>query len=196
VSLRNLREFEQDTEAAPLARDRYFSARQEAQDAQRRSGAGAVANAQDIDALKSSVNQEAARQQGEQLAKRGAGGYGGGAAAGRPYAAGPTTPAAQPAGTAARANSSPAEPSADTGYKVAQSYGQQSRVVNGRAFYQNGKTWTDSTAQQRKDLKRQEIAFNSDAYFDLLARFPEASQWLSLGEEVDVVLGETLYVVR
>ena len=32
--------------------------------------------------------------------------------------------------------------------------------------------------------------------FDVLAKHPEAAAWLSLGEEVDIVLGDTLYVVR
>jgi Ca-activated chloride channel family protein len=189
VTLRNFREFEGDAAASPMARARYNSAKDEALNLDQRTGAGAVANAQDIDALKSSANQESVRQQGQSLAKTGMGGYGG-AAAGRPYAAGPAAPAQ--AGGAA--TTSPAD--AADGYRVAQNYAQQSRVVNGRAFYQNATTWTDSTAQQRKDLKRQEIAFNSDAYFHLLAKHPEAAAWLSLGEQVDVVLEDTLYVIR
>ena len=82
------------------------------------------------------------------------------------------------------------------GYRVAQNYAQQARVLNGRAFYQNGNTWTDATAQTRKGLKEKQIAFNSDEYFELLKKHPEAAQWLSLGNEVDVVLDETLYMVR
>ena len=82
------------------------------------------------------------------------------------------------------------------GYKAAQNYAQQARVVNGRAFYQNGVTWTDATAQHKKNLKQQRVAFNSDAYFDLLAKNPDAAQWLALGNEVDVVLGDTLYEIR
>ena len=70
------------------------------------------------------------------------------------------------------------------------------RVVNGRAFYANGGAWTDSTAQSRKDLKRVEVAFGSDAYFELLKAHREAAQWFALGNQVDVVLGDTLYVVR
>jgi Ca-activated chloride channel family protein len=82
------------------------------------------------------------------------------------------------------------------GYKVAQNYGQQARVVNGRAFYQNGNTWTDATAQSRKDLKQKQVAFNSTEYFSLLSTNPDAAQWLALGNEVDVVLGDTLYQIR
>ena len=90
----------------------------------------------------------------------------------------------------------PGQPARSYGYKEAQNYAQQARVVNGRAFYQNGLTWTDATAQTRKDLKQKAIAFNSDDYFALLAQNPDAAQWLSLGNEVDVVLGEELVMVR
>lgn len=82
------------------------------------------------------------------------------------------------------------------GYRSNSNYAQQARVVKGRAFYQNGNTWTDSTASTKKDLKKREIKFNSDEYFALLAEHPEAAQWLSLGNEVDVVLDDTLVVVR
>lgn len=82
------------------------------------------------------------------------------------------------------------------GYRVAQNYSQQVRVLNGRAFYQNGSTWTDATVQSRQNLKRQQIRFNSDEYFALLARHPAAALWLSLGSEVDVVIEDTLYAIR
>ncbi len=68
--------------------------------------------------------------------------------------------------------------------------------MNGRAFYQNGATWTYATAQTLKDLKRKQVAFNSDDYFALVSQNPDAAQWLALGNEVDVVLGDTLYQVR
>lgn len=98
----------------------------------------------------------------------------------QPLAMGKTSPLAQQA----------------QGYKVAQNYAQQVRVVRGRAFYQNGAVWTDATAQSQQNLKRREINFNSEEYFALLARHPSAAQWLSLGNQVDLVLDDTLYVVR
>ena len=122
---------------------------------------------QDVAALKSVENAAQQREQGTRLAK------------------------AAPASTA----SGPASPQPNGGYKVAQNYGQQARVVNGRAFYQNGNTWTDATAQSRKDLKQRQVAFNSDEYFSLLSTNPNAAQWLALGYEVDVVLGDTLYQI-
>ena len=50
------------------------------------------------------------------------------------------------------------------------------------AFYQNGPVWTDSTAQAQKDMKQQQVAFNSDAYFALLRKYPNAAAWFSLGD--------------
>jgi Ca-activated chloride channel homolog len=83
------------------------------------------------------------------------------------------------------------------GYRASNNYANQARVVRGRAFYQNGNTWTDSTASTIKgEIKRREVKFGSEEYFKLLAEHPEASAWLSLGNEVDVVLGDVLVVVR
>jgi Ca-activated chloride channel family protein len=70
------------------------------------------------------------------------------------------------------------------------------RVVGSRAFYRNEDVWTDSTAQSRNDLKRVEVVFGSDAYFTLLKVNAQLAPWLALGDKVDVVLGDTLYVVR
>jgi hypothetical protein len=94
-----------------------------------------------------------------------------------------------------RAEASPAADD-EVGYKIATNYAQQARVVNGRAFYQNGNVWNDSTAQSKKNVKTVEVKFNSDEYFGLLKQHPEAAQWLSLGDNVDVVIGDTLYQVR
>ena len=88
-----------------------------------------------------------------------------------------------------------ATPPAD-GYRYKQNYTQQSRVINGRAFYQNGKIWSDATAQQNKALKQKTVKFNSDEYFELMKNNRDALAWLSLGSDVDVVIGDTLYQVR
>ena len=68
--------------------------------------------------------------------------------------------------------------------------------MKGRAFYQNGNVWTDARAQEAQNLKHVKVEFNSDAYFELLKKHPEATAWLSLGDEVDVVLDETVYSIR
>jgi Ca-activated chloride channel family protein len=165
VAMQTQRELSADGFAHRGAEAKYGSARAEAAEPAARAGANAVANAQDLAALKSVENAAQQKEQGNRFAK------------------GPVP-----------ATSASPQPSA--GYKVAQSYGQQARVVNGRAFYQNGNTWTDATAQSRKDLKQRQLAFNSTEYFSLLSTNPEAAQWLALGNEVDVVLGDTLYQIR
>jgi hypothetical protein len=69
-------------------------------------------------------------------------------------------------------------------------------MVNGRAFYQNGNVWTDSTAQSDGKLRNRQVRFGSDEYFALLGRSPGIAAWLSLGNNVDVVVDGTLYQVR
>jgi len=104
--------------------------------------------------------------------------------------AGGQAPTARPATTPGQQGQS------NYGYRQAQNYAQQARVVKGRAFYQNGNVWTDATVQSKQNVKQQQIKFNSDEYFALLREHPEAAAWLSLGNEVDVVLGDTLVSVR
>src|SRR5207302_8809707 len=43
-------------------------------------------------------------------------------------------------------------------------YTQQTRFVNGRAFFQNGNQWVDANAQNLTSQKR--VRFNSEEYFD------------------------------
>jgi hypothetical protein len=89
------------------------------------------------------------------------------------------------------------KPREPQGYRAqATNYAQQARVVKGRAFYQNGSTWTDSLASSKADWNRREVKFGSEEYFTLLQRYPEAAGWLALGNEVDLVLGEELVSVR
>ena len=67
----------------------------------------------------------------------------------------------------------------------------------GKAFYQNGTTWTDAAAQEKNEkLKKRDVKFNSDEYFALLKEHPDAAAWLALGNEVDLVIGEELVCVR
>lgn len=180
VSMQNFREFGADREALALAGKRMDHARHESQSLAARSGPAAVAGAKDVGELKanSSLGGLADASQNGALAKN--------AAAPEPGGVGRADVPIQFGGTAQPAY----------GYRVAQNYAQQSRVVNGRAFYQNGTSWTDSTAQARKDLKTRSVKFGSDEYFDLLKTHPESVQWLALGSEVDVVIDDTLYEIR
>jgi Ca-activated chloride channel family protein len=84
----------------------------------------------------------------------------------------------------------PAAPSESA--KVAQ-YTQQSKFVNGRAFFQNGKQWIDSNAQNT--TKRQRVQFNSSEYFDLLKKHPESAPWMALGPNVLLALDDTVYEI-
>jgi Ca-activated chloride channel family protein len=72
-------------------------------------------------------------------------------------------------------------------------YTQQSRFVNGRAFFQNGNQWIDSNAQN--SAQRQRIQFNSEEYFNLLTKHPEAGPWLALGQNVVLKLDDTVYEI-
>jgi len=87
---------------------------------------------------------------------------------------------------------------ASQGYRLSQSqhYATQAKTLNGRAFYQNSGVWQDSTAQGKPGLAAVNVTFNSDAWFALLRDHPEARPWLSLGSDIDVVIGETLYQIR
>lgn len=183
VAMQTFRELDRDAAARGAAAAKWGSARDEAFDARKRAGESAVANAQDVNRLKQGMSLEDA-QFGKELAKL-------------PAPAAPSTGAGggvagQPAGPG-RADGAE---KAQYGYRESQSYAQQARIVNGRAFYQNGKTWSDATAQAKKDLKVRQVQFNSDEYFALLRENKEVAQWLSLGDEVDVVIGDTLVQVR
>ena len=103
----------------------------------------------------------------------------------------------QAAQAAGLAKTAPAEPES-TGYRasVSRNYAQQVQLVNGRAFYQNGNVWTDSTAQTRKALKQKTVKFASEEYFMLLRARPAAASWLALGSNVDVVVDDTLISIR
>ena len=103
----------------------------------------------------------------------------------------------QAAQAAGLAKSAPAAPG-NTGYRgsVTRNYAQQVQRVNGRAFYQNGNVWTDSTAQIRKVIKQRAVKFGSDEYFTLLRVKPAAAAWFALGINVDVVVDDTLISIR
>ncbi len=72
-------------------------------------------------------------------------------------------------------------------------YTQQSKFVHGRNFFQNGKQWVDTSAQDM--TKRQRIQFNSDEYFNLLKKHPEAAPWMALGQNVVLALDDTVYEI-
>ncbi|HEY8748067.1 MAG TPA: VIT domain-containing protein [Tepidisphaeraceae bacterium] len=187
LSLQTMRELGSDRLASAQAKETYDSARRDSAQLER-AGRRALANSANAQSLKQ-ADSESQAQQGYALGKTqaaggGGGGFGGGGRGGgggglggRPYSAAAAAP--QP-----------------EGYRAAQNYAQQSRVVKGRAFYQNGNIWTDAQAQNAQNLKRATVVFNSEPYYELLSKHPEATAWLSLGDEVDVVLDDTIYSIR
>ncbi len=172
VALRTQRELGEDREALGRARGWYDSARKDS-GALEKAGDRAVMNSTRTEELKQSWNLSQAQSS---------------------VALGKSSAAAEPSGSPS-AGSSPM-----AGYRSSVNYAQQARVIKGRAFYQNGSIWTDATAQSRanleKNLKQRQIQFNSDEYFALVKAHPEAAAWLSLGDQLDVVLGDTLYNIR
>jgi Ca-activated chloride channel family protein len=74
-------------------------------------------------------------------------------------------------------------------------YTQQTKFVSGRSFYQNGAQWIDAGIQKLKDPKRLRIQFNSQEYFDLIAKKPEARPWLALGQNVQFTLNGAVYEI-
>jgi Ca-activated chloride channel family protein len=191
VARQNFREFGADHFAMQGAADQYGGAKREAAEKDLRSGDAAVDSSRKINDLKSGWNIEQTRDYDKLAkAKPDGGRYatlqpgsmaagGGGGAGGKPSMTAPVDQAEN-----------------ELGYRVATNYAQQARVVNGRAFYQNENVWNDSTAQAKKNLKTVQVKFDSDEYFGLIKDHPEAAQWLSLGDNVDVVIEDTLYQVR
>lgn len=224
VAMRTMRELEQDVRAKDAAKAVYDMTVEESRSERLRGGEVAVANASNLNRLKYSRSLQDSEQQFA-LDKGGSfgvtgGGVGGGAggASGGRWASGPEgVPALKPAssepadalslGTTANgslairdAKSQAAQQTGlkaeVTGYRSNTNYAQQARVVRGRAFYQNGEIWTDATASAKTDLKKREVKFNSDEYFALLSEHPDAAAWLALGNQVDIVLDDTLVSVR
>ncbi len=73
---------------------------------------------------------------------------------------------------------------------------QQTRMVNGKAFAQNGANWNDTAVQSLKaDAKRNRVQFASKDYFDLLAAKPESAQWLALGNNVTFAMSGEVYEI-
>jgi hypothetical protein len=72
---------------------------------------------------------------------------------------------------------------------------QNTRVVRGKSFFQNGAQWVDADAQKAKNAKAVRVQFASDEYFKLLSSNADAAQWLALGRNVQFALGDTLYEV-
>ena len=74
-------------------------------------------------------------------------------------------------------------------------YAQQTRFVNGRAFFQNGAQWIDANVQKLPNARRLQVKFGSDEYFDLLTKHSAVTQWFSLGRNMQIVLDDVVYEI-
>lgn len=108
-----------------------------------------------------------------------------------PAAAAAGIPARSVAGSVRPAGPAPTTPLAAEVVR----YGEQSRFVNGRTFFQNGSQWVDSQVQSQQQAKPQRIQFNSTEYFALHAREPQVRPWLALGANVQFVLDGQVYEI-
>jgi len=79
--------------------------------------------------------------------------------------------------------------------KESEQYAQQSRFVGGHTFYRNQDQWVDSEIQKKPNAKRVRVQFASAEYFDLLKKNPQAATWLSLGRNVQFLIGDTIYEI-
>ena len=67
-------------------------------------------------------------------------------------------------------------------------------MLNNHSFFLNGNQWTDANIQNLKqDVKHVKITFGSPEYFDLLTKYPDAAAYFSLGNNVTLELGGTVY---
>ena len=173
VATRSLQDFERDRPVREQALHAWSTFNKQ------KSGAGAVSGAMASDAFRQVDNIGG-------LASVSSSGSGGGHAAGYGPAGG--------ANRRALINATPV-PAAPAIAERFDQYAQQTRFVNGRAFFQNGTQWTDATVQKLPNARRVQVKFNSDDYFALLAKYPSATQWLSVGRNVQLALDNVVYEV-
>ncbi len=72
-------------------------------------------------------------------------------------------------------------------------FGQRYRFAGGRAFYWTANEWIDSQIPTLAQAKTVQVDFASDAYFDLAHSHTEATAWLALGRNIQIVIGDTIY---
>src|SRR3974390_509137 len=87
-------------------------------------------------------------------------------------------------------------PAPDTTEARVARYSQQSQFVAGKTFSQNDKQWIDSAIQKSPNAKHLQLQFGSDDYFAFLARHPQAAPWLALGQNLQLLLDDTVYDIH
>jgi Ca-activated chloride channel family protein len=89
-------------------------------------------------------------------------------------------------------SNSPQPAAADAQTRLIQ-YTQNARYLDGRAFYLNGNQWVDSNVSKQNSANEVRLKFGSPEYFDFSAKHPEARTYLSLGQNVRLLLANTVY---
>jgi Ca-activated chloride channel family protein len=74
-------------------------------------------------------------------------------------------------------------------------YARQEQFAGGKSFFWNDARWVDSAVQKFPGAKHVRIQFDSQEYFDFIAKRPQALPWLALGQNVQFVLGGIVYEV-
>lgn len=73
---------------------------------------------------------------------------------------------------------------------------RQVRNVQGRAMYQAGEFWNDSTLQSARPANLKRVCFGSDAYFKLLDQEPAIAGFMALGRNVRFMHKEQAYEIH
>jgi Ca-activated chloride channel family protein len=76
-----------------------------------------------------------------------------------------------------------------------QNFSTQVRNIQGRAVYQTNNEWIDLYVQNNKNQKSNRIQFASTEYFALLNKYPETSEFLSLGKNVSFMYKNNMYEI-
>ncbi|NBC11426.1 MAG: VWA domain-containing protein, partial [Planctomycetes bacterium] len=86
---------------------------------------------------------------------------------------------------------------ANMDYDSATPLTQQSLYRNGKTFVLNGAQWVDTEAQTQRaqELKVERVAFNSDRYFEIVRENTDVAQWVSVGQNVQLVLADRMVEV-
>jgi Ca-activated chloride channel family protein len=98
-------------------------------------------------------------------------------------------------GLADGTGSAPANDLDDSKARLVQ-YSENSRFVAGKNFFQNGSQWIDSEIQKQSTAKRVRVAFGTTEYFDLVAKHPQVTPWLTLGTNVEFVFDGVIYEIH
>ena len=80
-------------------------------------------------------------------------------------------------------------------FDAAQKLQQQNRYVAGRNFFQNGDQWVDANVQAQQAARRVRIQFGSNEYFAMMNTNTTVRSWMSLGRNVQFLLGDSVYEV-